>query len=750
MAANTYAMRQMEERHMATKVDLMVWSQKMDLLAITNAKGEVSLHRLSWQKVWSLSPPGDGILATGIAWRSDGKVIAISYSNNELFLVNVENKDIIDKRTYSSPTSEDSPLIYFLCWLEERGGPKRSNNEASQNGADNYLPKLPPISRTFGSITEENNEVYEDMKKIDDQHELNLLVVGLADGRFDLSVFGLFGVGLLSIPEPKTDRILAVDVAPDLARLFVLVTSENGEIKLLAYSTSIIAKYCSEIHALGCKYGHIMSLLDYLENTMQAITEACENMLLSEMESKLSQYADSMPKGSVSADFLELLMFGVASDTLEAFLLQELTDKGIKKLSHSMELSHSNIQKLILKHLQPVGQKIAFHLSDLRGMSRLMERFQVVGIEEEAVSRSFRENGSFLVKASEVIGVTDMSLKKYKALFKWLYDVIMRLIEEGLSLPGVSEQDTAFIADYLYSLEGNAEEESDPNTPSSDPKPVSQKKRCYLDLLGQYIIDSELSDPVPSEANPWEKFLSDNPCIADHPSVIPRYTNLSLVQQHKRLKTAISNVFDRPKAMIGQKICLEEVIKLMSVTVPNPKASMRFADSTNHLVIAFIPQPNSTYFTHISVDVNQAAAATNKMNVYFKGMDCNVGYTTVDLQLFNDSALSVLLSEPADGAAVFAQIQLKRIDEASRSAAIASQMRLIDQDGDKYIDGCLLPDCRMKSLDNMRASRLAVSGGRKVAVILSENTHKVRTYELEVEEDEEEEELETTRSSTDT
>uniref|UniRef100_A0A0A9W6T9 Anaphase-promoting complex subunit 4 n=1 Tax=Lygus hesperus TaxID=30085 RepID=A0A0A9W6T9_LYGHE len=134
MAANTYAMRQMEERHMATKVDLMVWSQKMDLLAITNAKGEVSLHRLSWQKVWSLSPPGDGILATGIAWRSDGKVIAISYSNNELFLVNVENKDIIDKRTYSSPTSEDSPLIYFLCWLEERGGPKRSNNEASQVG----------------------------------------------------------------------------------------------------------------------------------------------------------------------------------------------------------------------------------------------------------------------------------------------------------------------------------------------------------------------------------------------------------------------------------------------------------------------------------------------------------------------------------------------------------------------------------------------------------------------------------------
>jgi hypothetical protein len=33
------AMRQLEERHMATKVDLVVWSNKMDLLALSNAKG---------------------------------------------------------------------------------------------------------------------------------------------------------------------------------------------------------------------------------------------------------------------------------------------------------------------------------------------------------------------------------------------------------------------------------------------------------------------------------------------------------------------------------------------------------------------------------------------------------------------------------------------------------------------------------------------------------------------------------------
>lgn len=67
-------------------------------------------------------------------------------------------------------------------------------------------------------------------------------------------------------------------------------------------------------------------------------------------------------------------------------------------------------------------------------------RFKVVGIDKDDVSESFKEIGSFLVKSSEVIGVTDTSLKKYKALFQWLYHVIMSLIEEGYSLPGISEQ----------------------------------------------------------------------------------------------------------------------------------------------------------------------------------------------------------------------------------------------------------------------------------------------------------------------
>lgn len=76
------SMRQLEERHVATKIELMVWSNKMDLLAFSNTKGEVALHRLNWQRVWLLTPPVENAHVDALMWRPDGKVIAIAYSTS--------------------------------------------------------------------------------------------------------------------------------------------------------------------------------------------------------------------------------------------------------------------------------------------------------------------------------------------------------------------------------------------------------------------------------------------------------------------------------------------------------------------------------------------------------------------------------------------------------------------------------------------------------------------------------------------
>lgn len=48
--------------------------------------GEVSLHRLTWQRVWSLAAPKDKTLVTAMAWRPDGKQLAVAYDSCKFFL----------------------------------------------------------------------------------------------------------------------------------------------------------------------------------------------------------------------------------------------------------------------------------------------------------------------------------------------------------------------------------------------------------------------------------------------------------------------------------------------------------------------------------------------------------------------------------------------------------------------------------------------------------------------------------------
>ena len=61
---------------------------------------------------------------------------------------------------------------------------------------------------------------------------------------------------------------------------------------------------------------------------------------------QVSQLCGKNPPGTVVADFLELLIFGVTIPQFEHFLHKEMTEKGLKKLGYSIEVSYSNIQLL--------------------------------------------------------------------------------------------------------------------------------------------------------------------------------------------------------------------------------------------------------------------------------------------------------------------------------------------------------------------------------------------------------------------
>lgn len=132
-----HTIRQLEEKNVANEINCMVWSNRMDLVALSNVKGitiiitilvlsvnnfvfilyfligEVTLHRLTWTKAWSLAPPKDNCTVDGIAWRPDGKVLAIAYNNGTILLINVETRAII--LSFEVPGE-----VSYISWVQEK------------------------------------------------------------------------------------------------------------------------------------------------------------------------------------------------------------------------------------------------------------------------------------------------------------------------------------------------------------------------------------------------------------------------------------------------------------------------------------------------------------------------------------------------------------------------------------------------------------------------------------------------------
>lgn len=630
------------------------------------------------------------------------------------------------------------------------------------------MPKLPSLSRAFASLPDNSEETHDDSKRVKDQSQLNFLLIGTCDGNIYLSVFGLFSCGVTSInsymstdEKEKHTSVLNAELSADMKSLFLLVgvddekfypepmKEENEipkkdytrlpvkgkkkspilssvkipnhqemykkrELKLVILDTRILSSRSRELHALSQKQGHIISLMDYLSETMRSIIEAWENIYLLEIESKLSKHAESLPESSLSADLLELLLFGAPTDSLGDFLLNEVNDKAIKKLGHSIELSHSNIQKLILKHLLSVGQNLAYHLAEMKGMAKLSDRFKVLGLEEEAVAEAFSAAGAFLIKSTEVQLVIDESMKRYKAFFRWLYAIILRFADDrvpDLTMSDINQQDLDFIAEYLQKLDIQTDEDG------------LTKRHCFLDRLGQYLDNRDLTTPSESENdNQWQKLLEANPCLQNHCSVVKRCKNTSLVQQHEHLKNAISKVFRTPEYAIGNMFRLKKIVNIAETSFK--KITMCSVDD-NTIIISFIELTSPLVFKMAKVSAEGNNCEAELKTVTFKSED--IVMKCLDVQFYHSETLSVLFEEQDDNKnAVIAQVKSKYIYENDCSS----------------IDAEVLKNCvAVRQIPDFVASNFAVSGSRKVAVVLSSGRRKVRLFEMEAEDEDEEEEM---------
>ncbi|XP_066585778.1 anaphase-promoting complex subunit 4 [Prorops nasuta] len=684
------ATRQFEERQLPSEVTDMQWSPKMDLLAIANIKGEIALHRfMSWQRVWLLSPPGESDNIVNIAWRPDGKLMAACYRNSELLcLVDIENKNIVSKTNIVSITT-----VTCMTWLPLSSMDADNNLDSSKyNSAprNNYLPTLPSLNRTFIQEPEHKEHL---------SHKLDILFIGQENGNIGMYVFGMFYCGKISIGHEPVLEISGI-----LNGSMWITQKCNSGVNVNRFTCPLLEKSTAFLKVAQTQ-ANVDYCMDYLSRTLMAISEAWETILL-EMDEKLTRYAESNPPGAMAADFLELLMIGVASENLENFLLRDLTEKGLKKLGHSIEMCYSNIQKLVLKNLTSVGMALVYELSELRGMVRLGADYENLGMTDESiVTNALHATEAFLAKSSEIQQVIDHSMRDYNAFFRWLHVVISRLSDERVSpeVSRMSQQELTFIAEFLRGFD------------KTEPK-SGGRKGVNLEKLGQYLRRQSLQTCLTPEGSEWAAMLDENHCLRDHPLIIKQDLSNSLMQSHSKVSHAINTVFTKSyQGLVSQfkslSLLLELEISFSSqIITPNGNLMLAAVDFSRKQLKLFKVNCLSTETTSLAYQlclINVTATDT----------------LVADLQFYSLDYLSLLLVNQQNRITTLIQLPLNNITMSENDQIVHDLSEVIANSWVRPFEGLV-------------AKKLAVSGERKVTAILSENNRKIRLLEIDDDDDE--------------
>jgi anaphase-promoting complex subunit 4 len=215
---------------------------------------------------------------------------------------------------------------------------------------------------------------------------------------------------------------------------------------------------------------------------------------------------------------------------------------------------------------------------------------------------------------------------------------------------------------------------------------------------------------------------------------------MSLVQQHNHLKKSIDFVFKDPEKIIKTKFQPMKAIPFFHTKDPSKlKISCLTNLQDKKFLVAFLETDNesdSFHFLEIPLNLNDEVHTKCSKFLFRSANNDETSHKVLDIQFFSEETLSVLLEQKQENrTAVFVQFPTKIASEQGQVMEVGSLCA--------NVPSCdavsLMEPSTLRPMENLVASTFAVSGTRKVAVVLSESKRRVRLFEMEVEEEEEEE-----------
>ncbi|KAL4388460.1 hypothetical protein GQ457_09G001980 [Hibiscus cannabinus] len=739
------------DKPVASQIKFAEWNPEKDLLAMVTEDSKILLHRFNWQRLWTIFP---GRCITSLCWRPDGKAIAVGLEDGTISLHDVENGKLL--RSLKSHTV----AVVSLNWEEDGQVIKDDsvNNSTYEDRTSRFFPPAPRVPRMPGlapgdtGFMDDSEDSFRELSNSSYQR-FNILCSGDRDGSICFSIFGIFPIGKinihnLSIPtpfatEPTTYRlshasISKVALSKDLCHLIVMCSGElnHDEIEsaerqlgthgfhCLLLDTSIFWKRKNELHQVAQQASNIEDLIEVIRTSLSVMSKQWKDAMhtFREKFDSLSRLIiDHGLDSSPQEEFLSLLGGARTSPPIHQFLVNSLGELGVKRVSKVVCGAGKELQHVVLDHLQPAAEIICFRMGELRGLSRWRTRFQGIGLDETLINNATEKSGILLAQVERFMRVLSSVVQQFSNFFNWLLKCIKLLMQEPSDqlLPYNSELVVIFLK-FLY--------DQDPVKP-------------FLELSE---VDIETEMETVQRVKELVHFGGFSDC---------EYLRRTLAEEFKQMESSFKEAFLMPFTTISRKMLCKDVLPLfalpsspasLSVTVPMSVTYYKDASTGFIGYISFqIPGDSSSNIANcIGISRGFMHSLSNRIDESssLEAILLSVpdGYHCVDLSLYKDGQIVLLLNETTDasessGESCMMIVQANELPFVSISRSSCVNTWNLDQLKDSVMH-LQLGNEKVRNIPHSVVAPLAVSASRGVACVFAARKRAL-VYILDEDED---------------
>lgn len=369
--------------------NILSWCPTMDLLAISMNRMSIWVFRINGERIYSINNKS---LILDVSWNPNGKFFCVSGIDGFCKFYDSNS----GKLTNTIKSEQKSINLINWCYHKFQEEPGKFDNLFKVDILAN-LPKLSlnnEISTNINaSNTSGNNNNYQLDVINDTESLLSFMITVRSHSELSITFNGLFTVDSIKCPE-HLKFVCHANNSNLLSQYFLVKNQHDSSLCLLKMYLDIpdgdyLRNYMMEIIQQSCK---IKSIMNYINEQLLLLNEEVKPFIqlfdrhLSNLKDSLYSSVDlttNFPtnqelKCKVINTLFDLLLTGLVPTNLKDFWLNQLGERGLKKLSKIGNSTYDLIRKVCFNQLVSSLERLLIILNLLQGLVKWLESMDII------------------------------------------------------------------------------------------------------------------------------------------------------------------------------------------------------------------------------------------------------------------------------------------------------------------------------------------------------------------------------------